>query len=106
MEGKPIVPSGVNTGRGLIKFTYFTAYTCIIFLLKRPFKNGSQKRVHHVKINFLDVNCRIWTLSIAICLDHCHVVALCLLLMINVCPTGPAGKVLNLGQSLKLGHLT
>jgi len=39
------------------------------------------------------------------CLDLCHGVALCLLLIIHLCPTGPAGEVPNLGLSLSLGHL-
>ena len=47
-------------------------------LLKRPFKNGSRKRVDHVKINTNDVNCQEWTLSIVFCRDLCHVVAICL----------------------------
>ena len=43
-----------------------------------------------------------------LCLDYyyiCRVVSLCLLLMINLYPTGPAGEVSNLGQSLNPGHL-
>ena len=36
------------------------------------------------------------------CLDLCHVVAFCLLLKINVCPTGPASEVSNPGQGLNL----
>ena len=34
------------------------------------------------------------------CIDFCHVVTLCLLFMINLWPTGPAGEVPNPGQCL------
>ena len=39
------------------------------------------------------------------CLDLCHVVALRLLLMINICLIGPTGKVFIIGQSLNVGHI-
>ena len=51
------------------------------------------------------LNCLKGTISFVFCLDLCHVVALCLLLMINLCLNRPASEVSYLGQSQNLGHL-